>query len=529
MAATLAQKKGSIILALLRLAEHGVFAVVVGRILRQILQHGIMRAMVKPLISRIIAGARYVPGVKSAVEGELEKEVKTIEKNMLGDGDPDAICQLPAKGLSIQDAKKKLLALKSSDLEKAKDKHAWAGIYHESATELSSLQATAMEAYHETNALYPGIFPSLRKMEAEVTAMTVSLVNGNCGLLTSGGTESVYIAALAHRERGRQRGIEDPEVICCRTCHPAIDKACHYFGMKLVKLDQDDAQQLSAAAVRGALTRNTVLVYSSAPTFPHGVVDPIEDLGSVCKEKDVGLHVDNCLGGIYLSFLHQCGAFRRGFDFRVPGVTTMSVDLHKYGYASKGVSVVAFGDNELRRVSYVPVAGLEFYVTPTLQGSRGGASIAAAWATLVHYGKNGYDSECAKLLSVHQKVTDAVAEIPGIKMLLKSDACIIPITGDGVDIWAVAAKMEKSGWNLFTAREPPCMCLCYGAQHIAMIDVFVKDLRICVEHVQKNPKEKVVGEAAVYGAASVLPDDVLSEVMRSYCDIKLTVKPLAAS
>lgn len=510
----------------LRLLEKVIFLTLMGRLFRRIGQQGLMRALVKPILSHIIAGARRVPGVKGQVNAEVQKEVDTIEKNMLGDGDAEAIVALPQKGLTAEEVKQRIVALKAADLAKVAA-HPWAGIYHPSGTGLGELQLSAIGAFHETNALYPGIFPALRKMEAEAVSMALSLVHGKCGLLASGGTESVMIATLAHRERGRLRGIEDPEVICCRTAHPAIDKACHYFGLRLIKLEQGPRQELEPSAVRAALTSNTVLVYASAPTFPHGIVDPIEELGALCKEKDVGLHVDNCLGGIYLSFLQKLGHFKRKFDLSVPGVTSMSVDLHKYGGASKGASVVAFADTELRRLTYVPVAGIEFYVTATMQGSRGGGPVAAAWATLMHVGESGFKSQAERLWSVHEKVSRGISDIKGLKLLLTSDACIVPIAGDGVDIYAVTSQMEKRGWNLFTAREPSCMCLCYGEQHVESADSFLSDLRSSTEHVLANPKEKVKGEAAVYGAASVLPDDVLMEVMRSYCDIKMTVKPKA--
>jgi len=357
--------------------------------------------------------------------------------------------------------------------------------------------------------------------------MIVQMVHGECGLFTSGGTESILIATLAYREWGRHHGIESPEVICCRTAHPAIDKACHYFGLQLITLDQGASQELEPSAVQRALTRNTVMVYASAPTFPHGIVDPIEELGSLCMQHGVGLHVDNCLGGIYLSFLHKLGVFQKQFDFRVPGVTSMSVDLHKYGYASKGASVVVFRDPELRRLTYVPVAGLEFYITPTLQGSRGGATVAAAWATLLHFGESGYSQQAQKLWSMHEAISNAVPEIPGLRLLLSSHACVIPIVGvEDLNIHAVASEMEKRGWNLFTAREPNCMCLCYGEQHVELTGKFIQDLRLSVDHVREHPREKVQGGASIYGAASLLPDDVLKEAMRSYCDIKLTVKPL---
>jgi len=519
------QQKTLRVVALLRVLEHGALAVALWPLLGKIWKRGLFPALIKPILSWLIAGARRLPGgIGSAIEGELAKETQGIERQLLGDGDPLAIQALPDEGHSVEHLCKQIQSLRDSDKAAAGGPRKWAGIYHESESTLSKLQLSAIEAYHESNALYPGVFPSLRKMEAEVTAMAVNLLHGACGLLTSGGTESIFLAVLAHREKGYQCGVEEPEVVCCITAHPAVDKACHYLGLRLVKLDQDSKQQLCPSAVRKAITRNTVLVYASAPTFPHGVVDPIVELGALCSERGVGLHVDNCLGGIYLSSLQQLGYFTANFDFRVSGVTSMSIDIHKYGYASKGASVVAFAEPELRRATYLPVAGLEFYVTTTTQGSRGGAAIAAAWVTLQHFGRRGYEQEAEKLWSVHQRIGAAIKDIDGVQPLVCSDACVVPIAGVDLNIFAVAAHMEKRGWNLFTARDPNCLCLCYGAQHVDLADDFIADLRASVAHVRANPGEEIKGDAAVYGAASVIPDDVLMEVMRSYCDIRMTVK-----
>lgn len=253
--------------------------------------------------------------------------------------------------------------------------------------------------------------------------MTVDMLGGHTdgakavGLLSSGGTESILLAVLTYREQGRAKGIEEPEILAGISAHPALTKACHYFGVTLTKLPLCPITlKLLPETVEKALSRNTVAVYASAPTFTHGIVDPIEDLGTLAEKRGVGLHVDNCLGGFLLSYLSKAGVFTRPWDFRVKGVTTISCDLHKcvpfyafrlmdngrvrktvsirehvrvgswsrYGHTSKGVSVIAFRTAELRRMSYVPsVDGCEgLYVTPTLQGSRAGGTIAQAWATV---------------------------------------------------------------------------------------------------------------------------------------------------
>ena len=336
----------------------------------------------------VLARAKALPGVQGALNAELDKEVAKIEQKMHGAGDPTAVVSLPAAGRSAED----VLALAAErTAEEDKSGKSWGGVYHETRGppgELSKLQAAMWARFNQTNALYPTIFTSVRKFEAEIISCCVGLVHGheakatlcaltdgrqgsggvnangkmlngasssssssssgsssssssnsagigsenelalplkawNCegpavGLLTSGGTESILIAIFAYRQLAYDRGIGSPEIVGCYTAHPALDKACHYFGLKLVKVKAEQAtQQLRAAAVAAAMTPNTIAIYASAPTFPHGVVDPIPELAGLARARDVGLHVDNCLGGFYLSFLQKAGVFPHAFDFQV--------------------------------------------------------------------------------------------------------------------------------------------------------------------------------------------------------------------
>lgn len=281
-----------------------------------------------------------------------------------------------------------------------------------------------------------GVFPSVRKFEAELISWVLHLLHADsgsagstgstgstssaCGLLTSGGTESVLLAALSYRELGLQRGVATPRVLAANTCHPCIVKACHYFGMKLtkIKVDASTGFALTAAAVKRHITSDVVCIYASAPTFPHGVIDHVEDLGRLAESKGIGLHVDNCLGGILLSYLDSKNLTpgHQLWDFRAKGVTSISVDIHKYGNASKGVSVVAFRDPNLRRLTYVPVTdGCEgLYITPTMQGARGGAVIAQAWATMLSFGQAGYEHFAAEIHKSHIRCQEIVNSIPGL-------------------------------------------------------------------------------------------------------------------
>lgn len=361
--------------------------------------------------------------------------------------------------------------------------------------------------------------------------MCVSLLHGGpgaCGLLTSGGTESILLAILGYRELARRRGIANPEIICCSSAHPALDKACHYFDLTLVKTTAHPKTfVLDINQVKSAITSNTIAVYASAPSFPFGTVDPIEDLAKLLKPKKIGLHVDNCLGGFYLSGLQATGIFKKKFDFQVDGVTSISIDIHKYGFAPKGASVVLFSTNDLRRLTIHPVTdGLTLYVTPTLQGSRGGGVIAAAWATMMFYGLDGYTAISTKLHELKRRFEKEIVSTPGLRLGVESDCAVIPLTSDVFDIYAMATLMEKRGWSVFTSQNPPMMQVCYGEQHFRVIDEWVKDLKECADYLMKNPNVEVVGEAAVYGAAKVLPNEILADVLRSYIEVKMKVKPM---
>ena len=455
-----------------------------------------------------------------------------IERELLGDGDEDALLRIPS-------------ALPAATiLARAQDQHArqagfaagrkWGGIYHEEGP-LTRLQADVWALFNCSNTLYPEVFPGTRKFEAEVIAMTVDMLHGRecgaVGLLTSGGTESILIAVLAYREQARARGNDEPEILAAVTAHPALTKACHYFGVSLTKLPVcPQTLRLLPDTVAAAISRRTVAVYASAPSFTHGVVDPIEELASLAAGRGIGLHVDNCLGGFLLSFMQRIGKHDAPFDFRVAGVTTISCDCHKFGHTSKGVSVVAFRDPALRRLSYVPsVDGCEgLYVTPTLQGSRAGATIAQAWATLLFLGEEGYRRMAEEVTQVADQMAEIVAKIPELQLLVQPDAAIVPITtapGAGFSIYQVASLLEAAGWNLFTGQHPPVMSACIGEQHLRVTEEWGRDLEAAVARLKAEPGIQLEGHAAVYGSAAAVPDELLDSVLRSYVDIRMQVKP----
>lgn len=527
---------------LLQYLQNVVSVIVLLKFARRCWKMGTVNAL-KDTFSALLTGTLNMPGLKAIVASQVDKEVRDIEENMLGDGDKCAILCIPSKSRSKQEVVDMMRELQAPEEFSSGKK--WAGIYHHLGenedSELETLQTEVWSMYNNSNSLYPAIFPSVRKYEAEIVQMCISMLNGRAsgpngnpnrkkdptGLLTSGGTESILIAMLAYREQAKLKGVTQPEIICCRSAHGALDKACHYFNIKLVKLEPDATLQLNAAEVNAAITPNTCAVYCSAPSFPHGVVDDVEALAKVTRARGIGLHVDNCLGGFYLSFLAKHGLFKRKFDFQVEGVTSISIDVHKYGFAPKGVSVICFASNELRRHSLFPVAdGLTLYVTPTLQGSRAGATMAAAWASILYHGQEGYSKSFQELHVMHKRVEKDLSGVEGLHLLNPegSDLAIIPVASNRFDIFALASQLEERGWNMFTSRQPDSMALCVGQQHIQVIDTWLQDVKECCAFLIKHPATKPAGDAAVYGAAKMLPVGVLCDVLKGYVDVKMSVK-----
>jgi sphinganine-1-phosphate aldolase len=282
--------------------------------------------------------------------------------------------------------------------------------------------------------------------------------------------------------------------------------------------------------VAAAIGLNTAFVYASAPTFPHGIVDPIEELAVVCKANGVGLHVDNCLGGILMSGMRLAGLDVPAFDFAVDGVTSMSVDVHKYGLASKGASTVLFSDQALRSATYVPVADFPggFYVTPTLQGSRSGANMAQAWATMMHMGADGYAKMAKQIDALVRRFAAGVEGIDGLRVLVRPDCSAVAFTSDSFCVHALVERMEKQhGWAFVTLQKPKAAQLCLMQAHDRSLDAMIADLRTEAKWLAAHPDTKASGMAGAYAVVENLPPSVAFGTLKGYQSIALDVVPTA--
>lgn len=409
-------------------------------------------------------------------------------------------------GERARKALERLLSFRDSDVLGASKEDLvkrWGGIYYDKVKDeygvgsaLSALQESAMKEFGGTNALYPAIWPSVATMHAELIAFVVKLLGGTsdsgCGVLVSGGTESVLLAALAHREEAYARGVARPQIIASSTAHPAIHKAAFYFGMDLKLVHPEPRTlRLRREDVEPHCNPSTALIYASAPSFSHGVVDDVRGLAGLAASRGCGLHVDNCLGGILLQSLHRAGLLRKGGDaeaaaeaLRVPGVTSVSMDLHKYGYCSKGVSVVVFQNATLRRRTLHPVVAVPGnsvsggnYVTPSLQGSRGGGPIAAAWATVRCMAGDGYLAAARRLHDAFVTMRDGLATVPDLELVGDAELCILAFRSLSFSDQALANAMRSRGWNLSASENPGCLGICLGEQHSSTAATFVADIR----------------------------------------------------
>jgi sphinganine-1-phosphate aldolase len=389
-------------------------------------------------------------------------------------------------------------------------------VYH-AGRDHDELVAGAHALYASTNLLNPMAFPSLAKLEREVVGFARGLMNAPAaaGVVTSGGTESILCAVAAYRDRARRRRpwagvLGRPELVVPRTIHPAFDKAAHYFGLRLVKCEVGADLRADIGAMRRAIGARTIALVASAPQYPHGVVDPIAELGEVAVARGLPLHIDACVGGFVLPWLERLGRAVPAWDFRVPGVTSISADLHKYAYAGKGASVLLWRDpRDLRDQIFVATdfpGGI--YASPTLLGTRPGGPIAAAWAATRALSADngaGYRRLARAAAEAADQLRAGIARIPGLAVLGAAHAPIVAYAARGRDVFAIADRLERRGWTVDRMHRPSAIHLTVTAAHAPIIERYLADLTDAAAEVRADPSLAREGKAAMYGMAAKLP------------------------
>ncbi|HEY9557079.1 MAG TPA: aminotransferase class V-fold PLP-dependent enzyme [Acidimicrobiales bacterium] len=356
-------------------------------------------------------------------------------------------------------------------------------VYNPGDAELERLQeAVALEYLHE-NYLNPFAFPSLLRMEQQVVGMAADLFGRPAagGKLTSGGTESIFLAVQVAREHAREvRGIAEPQLVTGATAHPAFAKAAHYLDVEHVIVPVGPDGRLEPSAAAAALGERAALLVGSAPCYPYGVVDPIPELASLAAERGVLCHVDACLGGWLLPFWARLGEPVPAWDLSVPGVTSLSADIHKYGWCFKGASVLLHADPEMVRHQYFLYdawpGGL--YGSATTAGTRPAAPIAAAWATISHLGEAGYLRLAGEVRDATRRYRAGIEAIDGLTITGDPVMGVMEIASDVHDLSAVGDVMEDRGWKL--DRQQGGLHLMLSPYHLRVVDEFLSDLAAAV-------------------------------------------------
>ncbi|MET0237291.1 MAG: aminotransferase class V-fold PLP-dependent enzyme [Kibdelosporangium sp.] len=358
-------------------------------------------------------------------------------------------------------------------------------VYDSGLAGLDELGAAAHALASSANGLDPTAFPSLLRMENEVVATAAKLLNGGVGQVTSGGTESCMLAVLAAREA--RPDIDRPSIVVPVTAHAAFHKAGHYFNVRVVGVPVTDDFVADPEAMRAAIDDTTVLVVASAPSYAHGVIDPVAEIAAAAAERGVRCHVDACIGGWVLPYFARLGVKFEPFDFAVPGVTSISVDLHKYAYCPKGASVLLHADASLRRSQYFASASWPGYtmLNSTMQSTRSGGPIAAAWAVLRHVGDEGYLELATRTLAAAGELREGISRIEGLRILGEPVSTLLAMTSGDVDLFSLADQMRDRGWFVqpqFAYQNSPAnLHLTVTAANHGNEQSFLSDLRSSVE------------------------------------------------
>lgn len=398
---------------------------------------------------------------------------------------------LPEKGTSWETLQAELTALKKNDVDW---QNARLAVYiFNAGDDVRQVARDAYGMYLSENALGPLAFPSLKQMEDDVVSMGLSILNGPegaCGNMTSGGTESILMGVKSCRDQARAQGrdVLDAELLLPSSAHPAFDKAAEYLRLKTVRVPVNEELLADVPAMAEAITPRTIMLVGSAPCFPYGLIDPIDELSDLALERDLWLHVDACVGGYYAPFARMNGLPVPPFDFELPGVNSVSADLHKYGYCARGASTIFHRSEEQRAHQLFefdnwPAGGM---VTPTAAGSRPGGAVAAAWSVMHYLGVEGYREKVRQVTQAREQLMAGVEAIPGLHCIASPQLGIFTYGSDELDIRAVYVRLFKQGWFTGMITEPVGIHLMLSPSHLGVVDKYLSDLERAAAEVRES-------------------------------------------
>jgi glutamate/tyrosine decarboxylase-like PLP-dependent enzyme len=411
--------------------------------------------------------------------------------------------------------------LKDIDWHKGK---AFCLIYHPGDEREQAIKSV-FDQYFADNALNPTATPSLAELENETVSMCADLFSGDenvCGNITTGGTESILLSVKTARDffRKKRPEIKSPNVVLPASAHPAFMKAFHYFGVDFTVTKLSGNYRADVAEMEKAIDKNTIMLVGSAPAYPHGVMDPIEEIAALAKRNNILCHVDACIGGFLLPFIKDLGYKISPFDFAVDGVTSISADLHKYGYSPKGASVIMYKNHEIRRHQFSLYTKWNggIYGSPTMTGTRPGGNIAGAWAAIKSIGYDGYLEMARATMQTTELIKRAVIEIEEIELIGEPDMSIVAFKSEKIDVFVLADELNKLGWHFERQQLPPSLHFTVNYIHRNVAETFINDLKKCIAVSKENRMGNLsnkIQTSVVKGLSKILPEGTIAALQKN--------------
>lgn len=425
------------------------------------------------------------------------------------------------KGMPHEEVMKELMNFTEHDVDWRTGK-VMTGLY-DPGKNAHELAVEAYTRFLPQNALYVNMYPSIGKLEKDVVTSVTEMLRGDdevVGNMTSGGTESILMAIKTARDWARENRpqIKEPEMVLPVSAHPAFLKAAHYFGLKVVQTELDlNDYRADIQSFENALNSNTVVAVGSAPNFSHGSIDPIKEMSEIAADQNILFHVDGCVGGIYLSILRRMGEPLRDFDFSLPGVTSISADLHKYGYTPKNASVILYRNRDLRKHAWFVCSSTTEYVVinPTAQSTRTGGPFAAAWAMLRFLGEEGFREIVRSSQEATKVMIEGINSIEGIEVLGEPDMCMFTMASEQVNVFEVDDEMSLLGWKMIPqfacGGSPANLHVSLSHANVPYVDKYVADLKNVVEKLLQEGSRVNTGE--LNALVDEIADQPIEEIM----------------
>jgi len=400
---------------------------------------------------------------------------------------------IPAKGRPWAELKNELEDAKKDDFKWEEGRLALYFYYLDE--EVKRVQQEAYTTYWTENAMGKKAFFSMQKLEGEVLDMGLALHHAPesaHATFTSGGSESIFLAMKTARDWARKtKGITEPNIVIPRTAHPAFDRSAVFLGIESIRVPTTRSdRRADATELQKQFNENTIMTLGSAPNYPFGVFDPIDEIAAVAQNHDLWMHVDACVGGFLAPWVKKLGYDIPDFDFTVPGVTSISADIHKYGYAPKGASMMMLRDEALHQYQVFDFNAWERgpYINDTMQGTRAGGVVAAAWAVMNFLGEDGYTAWAKVIMDTVEKLTDGIDAIPGLTVLKPHELCLFVYTSDdpSLDIGAVGERLIERGWFVGRQFEPTGIHMHLNPVHAKTADLYLSDLAEIVDEVRAD-------------------------------------------